>query len=174
MENQFDNTLVSEMQGASKRPKFLNVLCILSFICVGVVVLSTLYQTLTNTPEKQMETVEKVRQFSESQAQALEEMFEEQNNSTMAKVQPYITIIFQIISLLGVIQMFNLKRIGFYIYLAGELLPYIFFATMSEKSLIAMGGPGGKSGAILFITIMAVFDVAFIVMYALNLKYLKK
>jgi len=174
MDNQFDNTLVSEMEGKSKRPKFLNVLCILSFVCVGVMIISTLYQTLTNTPEKQAQTVEQVRKFSPSQAQALEEMFEEQNNSTMAKVQPYINILLQVISLLGVLQMFNFKRLGYYIYLAGELIPYVFFATMSKKAFVAVGGPGGKTGAIVTIIIMVVFDAAFIIMYGMNLKHLKK
>ncbi len=177
MDNQFDNTLVSEMNGGSKRPQFLKVLCILSFVWCGLAFIGGIWGLVMNTPERMAQKVEEVREFSPSMAQEMEQQIEAQQSSTMAKIQPYISIVLLLISFLGVMQMFNLKKMGFYIYTAAELVPYIFLIVGGKQAMAMMGSMGGgavKAAAMVMLVLMVLFDIAFIVMYALNLKHMKK
>lgn len=177
MENQIDNTLDNaanaEIVTAPKRPQFLTILCVLSFICVGLMIVFTIFGIVMNTPERMAERIEQVRQISPAQAEQMEIMIAEQESSTMAKIQPYLSILFQVISLLGVLQMFNLKRIGFYIYAAIELIPYTFLLFTGGKMSVQMGGLG-QGAVIAVMTIFVLFDLAFVVMYGMNLKHMKK
>ena len=147
MENQFDNTLVNEMEGKGKRPQFLTVLCILSFICCGLMLVMTLWGLVMNTPERMAENIEKMREISPSTAQQMEVQIAEQQNSSMAKIQPYLTIILVLVSFLGVFQMFNLKKTGFYIYIAAELIPYAFMLAGGKQAMSMMGSMGGAMEA---------------------------
>lgn len=177
MENQFDNTLTNEMENQGKRPQFLSVLCILSFICCGLLLVMTLYGLVSNTPEKMQQSIEQMREISPATADQMEAQFQEQQNSTMAKIQPYISILFLLASFLGVMQMFNLKKMGFYIYTAAELIPYLFMIGGGKKAMAMMGSMGGgamEMAAIAVLVIMVLFDVGFIIMYALNLKHMTK
>lgn len=175
MENQFENTLSNEMGDQPARPQFLTVLCILSFIAAGLMFVMTIFGIITNTPEKQQEQIEQMRQFSPATAEQFEATLLEQQNSTMAKIQPYLTILLILVSVLGVIQMFNLKKTGFYLYLAGELVPYLFMIAGGKQAMSMMGSMGGavETMAIAAMVLMLVFDIVFIVMYALNLKHMK-
>lgn len=176
MENQFDNTLVNEFGDQPKRPQFLTVLCILSFICAGLMFVITLFGVITNTPEKQQEQIEQMRQFSPATAEQFEATLLEQQNSVMAKIQPYLTILLILVSVFGVVQMFNLKKTGFYLYLAGELIPYIFMIVGGKQAMSMMGSMGGavETAAIAVFVLMFVFDAVFIAMYAMNLKHMKQ
>ena len=173
MENQDETVISNEVVAEPKRPQFLTILCVLSFICVGLMIIMTLFGILMNTPEKRAEQIEQMRQISPAQADKMEQMYDAQENSTMAKIQPYLTILFEIISLLGVIQMFNLKRIGFYIYAAVEILPYSLILFSGDGMSLEMGGLG-KGAAMAIMTVLVLFDLTFVVMYGLNLKHLKK
>lgn len=68
----------------------------------------------------------------------------------------------------GAIFMWNLKRIGYYIYLFAQLTPIIFlgFILLSNSS-------GNIEGLVLWLFITSIIPIAFIVMYSLNLKDLK-
>jgi len=171
MENQIDNVVTDELIVTPKRPQFLTILCVLSFVCVGLVIVMTLWGIVMNTPEKMAEQIEQIRQISPSRAEMMETAMAEQESSTMAKIQPYLSILFQVISLLSVIQMFNLKRIGFYIYAAVELLPYTLLLFTGNKMSIQMGGIG-EGAAMAIMVVFVLFDLAFVVMYGLNFKHL--
>jgi hypothetical protein len=170
MEGQFDNTLVSEMEGKPKRPRFLTVLCVFSFVCVGIAIAFAIFNEVYNTPENMRENLEKVRERSPAQAQQMEKAIEMRENTTWGKVQNFVFILIELVSLLGVVMMFNLKRMGFYIYAAIEILPYsmMFFGDGSAD----FGGSKGSN--IVFGVIFLLIDLGFVVMYAMNLKHLKK
>ena len=62
---------------------------------------------------------------------------------------------------------------GFYLYLAGELLPYIGFIVAGKESMAAMdmaGGGAGQMAGVVIVGLMLIFDTAFVIMYAVNLK----
>ncbi len=177
MEIQNENIEFNEQAMAPKKPQFLVILCILSFICAGFVFISTIYGVIMNTPEKQMENIERMREFSPAGADQLEQALIEQQNSVMGQIQPYLSILFVLISFLGVLQMYHLKKTGFYIYTFAELFPLVFMFFSSKETVgilkISMGEESGEMAAYLGMAVVLVFDLAFVVMYALNLKHMK-
>lgn len=177
MENQFDTTLVNEIEGGSKRPQFLTVLCVISFIWCGIAFLLGVYGIIANTPEKMQENIENMRKFSPAGAQQMEEQMIEQQSSAMGRIQPYLSVVFLLVSFLGVLQMFNLKRMGFYVYTAAELIPYIFIIIGGKQAMAMMGSMGGgtiQAAAMVMMVLMVLFDLAFVVMYGVNLKHMNK
>lgn len=177
MENTFQSDSFAEEQfDAPKRPQFLTVLCILSFIGIGLVLAFTLIGMVMNTPERQAEQIEQLRQISPSMAEQMEDQLLAQQDSVMYKIQNYINILFLIGSLLGVIQMWNLKKTGFLIYTVAELIPYLFMIAGGKEMMQAfgsMGGGGMEALAYGTIVLMFIFDAAFVIMYAVNRKYMK-
>jgi hypothetical protein len=65
--------------------------------------------------------------------------------------------------------MWKLKKMGFYIYLVGEIAPFIVaFATIGFAGMFSLAG-----GFLAIITaLMFIFPLLFIILYALNLKHL--
>jgi hypothetical protein len=67
--------------------------------------------------------------------------------------------------------MWQMKKTGFYLYLVGELAPlalsFLMLGSIGAASGLA-GGAMAAAGAI-----AAIFPIAFVVMYALNLKHMK-
>jgi len=108
-------------------------------------------------------------------AEQMEDQLLAQQDSIMYKVQNYISILFLIGSFLGVIQMWNLKRTGFLIYTAAELIPYLFMIAGGKEMMQAfgsMGGGGMEALAFGTVILMFIFDAAFVIMYAVNRKYM--
>jgi hypothetical protein len=73
--------------------------------------------------------------------------------------------------------MYHLKKTGFYIYTFAELFPLVFMFFSSKETVgilkISMGEESGEMAAYLGMAVVLVFDLAFVVMYALNLKHMK-
>lgn len=161
-----------------KRPNFLTVICILSFVGCGLVFLTSIYSLIHNTPENIEKSIEQVRQIKPEMADQMEQNMLMMQESTYAKIAPYLSFVYLLLSFLGVLMMWKLNRKGFYIYIAGELLPYVPALFMGKEMMAMMGG-GMNSGFMqTMITVAAVlvilFDLVFIGMYAANLKYMKK
>ena len=94
-------------------------------------------------------------------------------NSTMASLQAtfvhareiaVVSLVLSVISLLGAILMFQLRRIGFYFYTAAQILALFvlpYFAGFSMYVLIVMFFSG-------------LISLLFIILYAVNLKYMTR
>lgn len=177
MEIQSENLEFGEQLQAPKKPQFLTIICVLSFITCGFLFLATIYGMIMNTPENQMENIERMREISPAAADKMEQALIDQQNSVMGQIQPYINLLFVLLSFLGVLQMFNLKKMGFYIYTFAELFPFVFMLFSSKEMVgilkISMGEESGEAAAYLGMAILLFFDLAFIVMYGLNLKHMK-
>lgn len=159
------------------RPQFLSVLCILTWICSGLMFLSTAWSVLFQPSQEEMYTqIEEMRKISPEGADRMEAAYESQ--TPMSKgVSTGLSLIGLGLTVLGTVQMWQLKRGGFKFYLAGELLPYLAFFFTGTEGLQAMGAMGGMSAntiAFIAITVMLIFDGIFIGMYAANLKYMNK
>ena len=65
--------------------------------------------------------------------------------------------------------MWKLKKMGFYIYLVGEIAPLVItFATIGFASMFSFGG-----GIMAIMTaFMSIFPILFIILYAINLKHM--
>lgn len=155
-----------------KRPTFLTILCILSFIGIGLAILSSILtyistQAITGTPG----LMDKISGIAE---QTNNPMFKKIYVSGVealinAKLYVLLNILANLLCLTGVIMMWKLKKPGFYMYSFGELatpiLSIILIGNVFAGTFFsAMGVAGNVIGFI--------FPVAFIVMYALNLKHM--
>lgn len=86
------------------------------------------------------------------------------------KVSNYLNLLGNALCLGGALLMFKLKKIGYYIYIPGQVLPVVgsFLAVNS----VLGGGMFAGFGYIALI-FGSLFSIAFIIMYGLNLKHMK-
>jgi hypothetical protein len=159
--------VTTEGAAAPKRPTFLTVLCILSFVgCAwglisGISTYFTAKSQIAATLTKDVGTVQGV------DAKAVEATT---NNIIQAMgIDPVklsngnlMIALLNVVILLGALMMWMLKKIGFYIYTVGQLAVLgVMFGYIGGL----VGGLGGIVAAIL--------SAAFIIMYAVNLKAMK-
>lgn len=132
----------------TKRPVFLTVLCILSFIAAGFGIIGYLgaiaLAGIASAAVSNMST----------------DAMASYTGPSVGLIWAYIIvgIITTLVTLFAVIKMWKLQKVGFYIYVACAVI-----------SLIMSIVYGGISSAIVSIIISAVF----IVLYGLNLKHMK-
>ena len=169
-----ENYTEEQLPLAPKRPPFLQVIGILSFVGCGIMILVGLFglKNLFHTPEEILsdQNFQMMKQMSEESYNAIAESLQYKN------INAICGLLFPLLSLIGVIMMWNLKKTGFYIYVIAELLPYILsIALGGVKSIQAMGGmmPNMESLIYVVMGLMIAFDIAFIIMYAVNLKHMK-
>lgn len=175
METPIDNSFEQAMQ-EPKRPQLLTVICILGFIMCGLGLIGGIWGIIQNTPENMAESIEQMRNFSPEMADKMEENMINMQENVYMQVSPYLNFAYLLLSFMGILMMWKLQKKGFYIYLAGELLPYLGFIVAGKETMAMMGSAGGGVGQIagtVMLVLMLVFDIAFMVMYAVNLKHMK-
>jgi uncharacterized Tic20 family protein len=158
---------------SGERPVLLTVLCILTFAWAGISILSGLIGIIGNSPEKQMQAIEKMRETNPELADSMEAVYLESQNSFWGKYSNLFSLIFNIGSLIGAFFMWNMKKSGFHIYTLSELLPYPFIFASGKTAMNALSGVlgGMASGSMVGAMIMLIlFDALFIVLYGINLK----
>jgi hypothetical protein len=144
-----------------RRPQFLKILCILSFIACGLCIM--IYTLGSMCLALSPETIDN---FWEQVVKSNPQLEGENPVDFMHQVGTVslYSLIANVFSLVGVILMWRLEKIGFFMYAVAELSVNFFSVdggSAAERSV---------AGTIFFIAI----DVAFIVMYAVNLKYMTK
>jgi hypothetical protein len=156
---------------APVRPQMLSVLCILTWICCGLMLISTVLSVaFKQSPEEQYEAIEKMREASPEMAEQMEAAYAAQAESNQT-VGLALNMVALGLSAFGAYMMWQLKKTGFYVYLAGEILPYFGFLTGgSEMMLASMGGTGMMT---MVIGGMIFLDLLFIILYAVNLKHMR-
>ena len=158
----YDTPKPEEM--APKRPTFLTVLCILTFIGSALALVSAIYGYFTvrasaamfDTSMQGIDGMDQTGMISELQ-------------STMQKAVDnalpnlIIGVVCALLCLVGALQMWKQLKRGFYIYCVGELVPPIagFFL-----------GAGGMVGTAT-IAIGLVLAGVWVTLYAVNLKHMK-
>ena len=156
-------------QPAPKRPTFLTVICILTFIGSGLGTLNNIYGYLT--PEKSVQAMEilKTRMPANSSTDRgnrfAEQMAKGPNVFTVEnfKIVALGGIIAGILCLIGAIMMWNLKKPGFYAYVLGTVVGVA----------VALYAFGSNIFAVLGAAIGGFVGIAFCIMYAVNLKHMK-
>lgn len=155
MSETLDNTVEQ-----NKRPTFLTVLCILTFIGSGWGIISSL-------------------------------AFQEPLMSEYAGYYYWVMLLLNVGTLLGAIQMWQMKKMGLYIWTAAEVISVIlmwvvvkgFVAELTGAvetgdaevdRLVTSAANETVAGAMNFALILgSIFPAAFVVMYWLNAKHLK-
>lgn len=169
MENPFE-----EQQNKLQRPTFLLVLCILTFIGSGWGTLSNLFSVFTaGLTDSSMQMEHYSSMLNSMDQGAGSAVLSDILNSTMASLQAtfvhareiaVVSLVLSVISLLGAILMFQLRRLGFYLYTAAQILALFvlpYFAGFSMYVLIVMFFSG-------------LISLLFIILYAVNLKYMTR
>ena len=147
---------------APKRPQFITVLCILTFIGSGLAFFAAIWgfvsikasaALLENMGNAEGDTFGMMSGVQETMIKAVEN----------AVPNLIIGIICSFLCLYGALQMWKLKKMGFFIYSIGEISPAI------AGFLLGAGGLIGSVGAIGGLLVAVVW----IVLYAVNLKHMK-
>jgi hypothetical protein len=175
METTVDNQFAA-VSNEPSRPQFLSVLCILTWIACGLMFIMTLWGVLFQPSlEQQYDQIEKIRDHSPEAAEKMEEVLQKQQGSSQL-LSTAITLIALGFSAFGAWQMWQLKRMGFFIYIAGETLPYLGFVFGGADALSAASAMGGAGQAMVgvAVAVMVVLDLVFVLMYGANLKYMRK
>lgn len=152
------------VQEAPKRPTFLTVLCILTFIGSALALISAVYgyfsirssAALFDTSMSGMDGMEGSGMMSELQ-QTMQKAVEN------ALPNLIIGVVCALLCLFGAIQMWKQLKMGFYIYCVGELVPPI------AGFILGAGGMLGSASAI----IAMLFAAIWVTLYAVNLKHMK-
>lgn len=151
----------SETNAQPQKPQFLKVLCILSIVACSLLIIAYGFGTLC------------LGISAETANQIWEKIIATQPQ--LESVDPLVflhqigmfclySLIANIVSLIGVILMWRLNKIGFHLYCAAELASNFLGLGMN------LNGSETKSyGGLIF---WIIIDIVFIVMYAMNLKYM--
>ncbi len=141
-------------------PKFLKVLCILTFIGVGLGLVGGLY-SLVKAPyamEEYEKMIEMTGDMSESGGFMGMMMSMAYENAINALPLACANVGSNLFCLFGVLMMWKMRKVGFYAYTCGQIIAVVV-------PTVLMGFSG-------FMAIGALFPLAFIIMYALNLKHM--
>jgi hypothetical protein len=141
-------------------PKFLKVLCILTFIAVGLGLVGGLYN-LVKAPyalEEYEATMEAAGGAFDGEG-FMGSMMEMAHQNALNALPLALTAVgANLFCLFGALMMWKLRKIGFYAYVCGQVLGIAIPS-------ILMGFSG-------WMLLGAIFPVAFIIMYAVNLKHM--
>ncbi len=168
-----NNQKCTNMSENNQRPTFLTVICILSFIGTGFSILSALigiamapfYNAVSEESNVAMD--EAMGELS-SQSPGFASFFGKIMGTSQAIMEHaliinLVNLACSIIALFGVIMMWKLKKLGFYLYSVSEIIILVL-----PVALIGFSFMLGFSLVFGFI-----FTAGFIIMYALNLKAMR-
>ena len=163
------DVLTNDSQPA-KRPTFLTVLCILTFIgsgwglisnCMGYFAASTTSAAMSQVKSMNMHSGTEEGKMAENLLNTMGiSVFTEQNlkNNALANLAA------SVLCLIGAFLMWGLKKNGFYAYILGTLVGIIApMALFGFGNILALG----------ISIVIGFFGLAFCIMYGLNLKYMK-
>ncbi len=152
------------------RPTFLTVLCILTFIGSGWNLISNLFQLAMFTPERLVAQIQQITSMAGGEVQPswaasiMSSSLEVLQTTIMHGKAIYsLAALCAVISLIGAIMMYKLKRNGFYLYViaqVGQLFILPIYSGWNSVVMISMAMGG-------------VFTLLFIILYGLNYSKLK-
>lgn len=140
---------------SSTRPTFLKVLCILSFIGIGINILIALFGLVYSSivDIATLKTSDPLYFFANTSSMSLK------------------NLVVELVSLTGVLLMWRLQRIGFYVYVFAESFLYFEFIYLITTADVAAANARQIGVEMVW---PLPFDIAFFIMYALQLKYMNK
>jgi hypothetical protein len=147
-----------------KRPTFLTVLCILTFIGSALALVSAIYGYFTISASAAAFDTNMSQVQGMDQTGMMGELQETMNKAVENALPNFIIgVVSSLLCLFGAIQMWKQLKMGFYIYCVGEL------ASPIAGFILGAGGLIGSAGAIVGLVIAVVW----VILYAVNLKHMK-
>lgn len=160
-----ENILYTENQpaeAAPKRPQFLTVLCILTYIGSALAFISGIYTFFTVEASAAM--FENMNMEGADPTGMMGAAHEAMRLAVANKIPNLlVATICSLLCVIGAMQMWKLKKTGYYIYIAGEIIPPI------AAFVLGGGGMLGSMGA----AVGLIIAIVWIVLYGLNLKHMK-
>ncbi|MBI3520974.1 MAG: hypothetical protein HY062_16665 [Bacteroidetes bacterium] len=159
-----ENNILMENQPineAPKRPQFITVLCILSFVGCGLAFIGAIWGYFSI---KASAVVLENMGSAEGDAFGMMSGMQETMLKAVENAVPNLIIglVCSLLCLYGALQMWKLKKVGFFVYCVGEITPAIAGFFLGGGGLI--GGTGAVIGLL--------FAMVWIVLYAVNLKHM--
>lgn len=149
---------------APKRPTFLTVLCILTFVGSAIALLMSVYGYFTAERSAAMfDTSMGNMQEADHLGMIAQTQLATQKEAENALPILIIGIITSLLCLFGAMQMWKQLKRGFYIYCVGEIIAPVSKLFLGAGTMIELAGMG----------LGLLVAMAFIIMYAVNLKHMK-
>lgn len=158
-----------------QRPTFLTVLCILTFIASGWGIFSNISNYMNAAVNAKVaetlldSTKEKISKEADSEgtSKLAEQVFSGASkliDPASIKKNALFSILANLLTLVGAFLMFQLKKQGFWVYLAGTAISIITpIIVYGASNILSIGMTAG----------IGFFGILFVVLYSLNLKYLR-
>ncbi|MFT3885973.1 MAG: hypothetical protein QM724_11245 [Flavobacteriales bacterium] len=153
------------------RPTLLTVICILSLLFAAYSLITGIIGSLHGTSDEDHVLVE--QKMAEAQDQlagnpGMEEMMESMRVGTMNSLDNARSInlggaISAVLSLIGVWMMWNLRKVGFWIYLLATLLGLAVPLHYIGTNVVGFG----------YVGFFGFISLIFIILYAVNLKHMR-
>lgn len=164
---------IDELKVNKERPSFLTVLCIITFVVSGIWFLASFFGAVTYDELAQQEAMElaivsmeksMASQPDNAIADMMVDSFVEMGNDQLQyhKIINWSTVISTLLSLIGAFLMFNMKKIGFHVYLVSKIVGLIPLLVISLNAMV-----------ISIYVMFGVLTITFLIMYAVNLKHIK-
>ncbi len=152
-----------DQQKPKKRPVFITVLCILTWVGSGIALIQSLVGLASN-PTAELEEFKNTPGADVVFEQGFLDDFIFWSN-----ISNWVAILVSIMCIVGAILMFQLKKNGFYLYVAGcvisAVVSFMAISYLMPKEFAWIGQ--------IAVVFSVLISVAFIIMYAVNLKHMK-
>lgn len=164
---------IDELNIKKERPTFLTVLCIITFIVSGLWFLSSFYGAITYDELAQEEAMELalVAMDDAMAAQPNNPMGDDIMDSYKLMLDEQLqyhtlinwsAVLSTLLSLIGAYLMFTMKKIGFHVYVVSKIVGLIPLTVFSMSMIVVAA-----------YAFFGIFTIAFVIMYAVNLKHMK-
>ena len=153
----------TENEQPKKRPVFLTVLCILTWIGSGIGLLSGMVSFITGPADDYSELAN-----TPDPSGMLDGIAPYEDFVMWSNVSNGIGILVAALCIVGAILMFKLNKIGFFLYLAGCIIS----VAVTAMAMNVLMPPMLAWVGVLTVVLGALISAAFIIMYAVNLKHM--
>ncbi len=148
----------TEVKYTGKRPVFLTVLCILTFVGAGLSAIYYLFAWVgLSAAERLVESFD--QGIDNAGAQAV-------NAFHWLKLFMISGLVGSVLCVAGAIAMMFMRKFGYYIYIAGQVIPLVVM-------FLGLGTSIQNEFSLMWVVMMSIFPAGFVVMYGLNFKYLR-
>lgn len=151
------------------RNNFITVLCILSWVGIGLFIIYDIYKVFAYSTVGSLYNSTSVMAQGNlfgSQFGDLNKMME------YGKIHAIAQLICSLVALPATILMWNMKKIGFFLYLIAQVVPIVLYVVLMSNIDMGIFGSAWQIWG-WFTYIPDFVQVAFVIMYGVNLKYMK-
>jgi uncharacterized membrane protein SirB2 len=157
----------------NKHP-LLRYLFIASLISIFLQLFSLTINIIKNPKEKLLKDAEKYESIKPEIAEKMRDLAYEYETNKYFKIMPYLNFLFLFTSGVGVVLMWQLKKVGWYIYLFAEFMPYVLsiftWEDYSKYNIMF----GGEKSLIVYTFVLLAFDILFAGLYFYALRESEK